>query len=53
MGVCCIAAPIRNYRGDVIASISISMPTIRMTQDKKKEYSKILLETAEEISREF
>lgn len=53
LGVCCIAAPIRNYRSDVIASISISMPTIRMTQEKKKEYSKILLETAEEISREF
>jgi len=53
LGVCCMAAPVRNYRNDVIAAISISMPTIRMTQNKKKEYSKILLETAEKTSREF
>ena len=37
----------------MIAAISISMPTIRMTPEKKREYSIILLETAEQISKEF
>jgi DNA-binding IclR family transcriptional regulator len=53
LGVCCMAAPIRNFREDIIAAISISMPTIRMTPEKKKEYSIILRETAEQISKEF
>ena len=29
-GVCCIAAPVRNHTGDVIAAISVAGPTHRM-----------------------
>jgi IclR family KDG regulon transcriptional repressor len=53
LGVSCIAAPIRNFRKDIIAAISITVPTIRMTREKKKGYSKILGKTAEEISKDF
>jgi len=29
-GVCCVAAPIRNHNGDVVAAISVAGPTHRM-----------------------
>jgi DNA-binding IclR family transcriptional regulator len=53
LGVCCMAAPIRDFRKEIIAAISVTVPTIRMTKEKRKAYSKVLKETAEEISGEF
>lgn len=51
-GVRCIAAPIRDYTGNVVAAISISGPAIRMP-DKKivEELAPAVKEAAEEISR--
>ena len=52
-GVCCVAAPIRDYKNDVIAAVSISAPKIRMGKERVTELADLLLKTAEEISREF
>jgi DNA-binding IclR family transcriptional regulator len=51
-GVKCIAAPIRDYTGNVVAAISISGPAMRMP-DKKiaEELAPAVKEAAEEISR--
>lgn len=47
----CIAAPIRNYDGKVIAAVSISGPAFRVNFDKNDHVTKILIKTAENISR--
>lgn len=33
-GIRCVAAPIRNYRGEVIAGISVSGPAVRITKER-------------------
>jgi len=50
-GVRCVAAPIRNYEGKVIASISISGPSIRITEEKIPQLALMVKETAETISK--
>jgi DNA-binding IclR family transcriptional regulator len=37
-GVECIAAPIRNHLGDVIAALSISGPQKKINTPKEKQY---------------
>jgi IclR family KDG regulon transcriptional repressor len=51
-GVKCVAAPIRDYTGNVVAAISISGPAMRMP-DKKvaEELAPAVKEAGEEISR--
>jgi DNA-binding IclR family transcriptional regulator len=53
LGICCLAAPIRDYKNDVIAAISISAPKIRMGKERIAELGKLLQRSAEEISKEF
>jgi len=50
-GVRCLAAPVRNRKGSVIAALSISGPTIRLTQDRIETMRSLVCEAAEEISR--
>ncbi|MCC7353348.1 MAG: IclR family transcriptional regulator [Anaerolineae bacterium] len=50
-GVRCLAAPIRDYRRKVIASIGISGPASRMTLDRMPELGVVVVKTAEEVSR--
>ena len=52
-GLCCVAAPIRNYMGEVIAAISISMPTFRFTDDKKEQIIEEVIEHARKISEKL
>jgi len=52
-GVRCVAAPIRNYEGKVIASISISGPSIRITEEKIPQFVLMVKETAKTISKEL
>ncbi len=47
----CIAAPIRNYQGRVIASISISSPAYRTDIDQQNHSKKVLLQTSKNISK--
>jgi IclR family transcriptional regulator, KDG regulon repressor len=50
LGVRCIAAPIRNSEGTVIAALSVSVPSVRLTDDKMEEYRTHVLTTAERVS---
>jgi DNA-binding IclR family transcriptional regulator len=49
--VCCIGAPVFDSEGKVIAGISISGPSFRLTWRKMRELSKPLKSTAVRISR--
>lgn len=49
-GLSCVAAPIINHTGAVKYSLSVTGPTVRMTEDKIKEYAKIIKEATNEIS---
>jgi DNA-binding IclR family transcriptional regulator len=51
-GVRCIAAPVRDYTGNVVAAISISGPAMRLPDRKiSEELSHAVKEASEEISR--
>lgn len=50
LGARCVAAPIYNHRGKVIAAISVSGPISRMTLKRIEEIAPSLLETTREIS---
>ena len=52
-GVRCVAAPIRNYEGKVIASISISGPSIRLTEEKIPQLALMVKETAKNVSKKL
>jgi len=46
----CIAAPIRNYQGEVIAAISISSPIFRIDKNAQNDLKEALIQTSREIS---
>ena len=49
-GLSCVAAPIINHTGEVKYSLSVTGPTVRMTEDKVREYAQIIKEATNEIS---
>ncbi|RKF17876.1 DNA-binding transcriptional regulator KdgR [Alginatibacterium sediminis] len=52
-GLRCIAAPIYDRFGVVIAGVSISFPTIRFDEDKKSHYVEILHNAGRHISEQL
>jgi IclR family KDG regulon transcriptional repressor len=50
-GVCCVGAPVRDHTRKVIASISVSGPSQRLTAAKMEESAHLIKEKAAEISR--
>lgn len=50
-GVCCVGAPVRNHTGQVVASISVSGPSQRITPARIEEIAPLVMERAAEISR--
>ncbi|MDL2232113.1 IclR family transcriptional regulator [Ruminococcaceae bacterium OttesenSCG-928-L11] len=50
VGARCIAAPIRDYTGRVIAGISVAGPAVRMTDEHIYQHLPYLLDTARQIS---
>lgn len=53
IGAKCIATPIRDYTGKVIAAISVSGPVSRITQKKIQLITGILLDISVKISRKL
>lgn len=53
LGVRCVAAPIFNHLGKGVAAISISGPSIRMTNEQISSYSKKLIEYSRKVSLEL
>jgi DNA-binding IclR family transcriptional regulator len=45
-----MAAPIRNAHGDVVASMSVSGPTFRLSEERVAEVVPLLVEAAAEVS---
>ena len=52
-GITCIAVPIFNHLGKVIAAVSISGPTIRMDGNRLKQLQPIMLRMGKKISERF
>lgn len=50
LGLHAIAAPIRNREGEVVAAVSASGPSYRLTEERLHELAPILVKGAEEIS---
>jgi IclR family KDG regulon transcriptional repressor len=53
VGVRCIAAPIWDASGKVVASLSVSGPSIRITTAKIPELAQLIMTTTGEISKEL
>ena len=51
IGMRCIAAPIKNAFGEVIAGISVSGPTSRVEKDQIENLSKSVVQTAKTVSK--
>ncbi|MES4909312.1 MULTISPECIES: IclR family transcriptional regulator [unclassified Streptomyces] len=51
IGLHAMAAPIRDREGQVMASISVSGPSYRFTEERMHELAPVLVKGAEEISR--
>jgi DNA-binding IclR family transcriptional regulator len=50
LGIRCVAAPIFDYRGDVIASISVTAPSLRMTPGQLDEIAPLVVRAARVIT---
>src|SRR4051794_16204572 len=50
VGLTAAAAPIRNAHGDIVASMSISGPTFRLTEERLEETVPLLVAAATEVS---
>jgi len=50
IGLTAAAAPIRNAHGDIIASMSMSGPTFRLTDERLEETIPMLIAAAREVS---
>jgi DNA-binding IclR family transcriptional regulator len=49
-GATCIAAPVRHARGDTVAAVSISGPTLRMHAERIRELTPIVVQMGREAS---
>ena len=52
-GIRCVAAPIYNGQGKIIAAISVTVPKQRMGRRRMQEIMKQILETARLISEQI
>ncbi|GHV56219.1 IclR family transcriptional regulator [Spirochaetia bacterium] len=53
VGVRCIAVPVKNFQGQVVAGISVSAPVTRMDKQKIEEVSRFLKEISVKAAREL
>lgn len=52
-GVVCIAAPVRDYDGKVIAAISLSLPKHRLEPETFNEFKLQILQSTQQLSRQL
>lgn len=50
LDVGCVAAPVRDARGDTVAAMSISVPTIRWNERRERELTALVAKGAAELS---
>jgi DNA-binding IclR family transcriptional regulator len=51
IGVRCVAAPVHDNAGGVVAAVSVSVPSVRLTESDIPRYAEIVMRAAREISR--
>jgi DNA-binding IclR family transcriptional regulator len=49
-GLCCIAAPVYGKDGDMVAAISVSVPTVRFTPERQNELRMLVQTNARKLS---
>jgi DNA-binding IclR family transcriptional regulator len=49
MGICCVAAPLRDANGQVVAALGLSGPTARVNLTRTKELGELVKKTAEQF----
>jgi len=49
-GIRCVAGPIFDHRGEVVAAVSIASPVMRVTEEKVQEYIKLIKEYTKRMS---
>ena len=47
----CVAAPVRNREGDVVAALSVSAPAGRMGEERQIQTAYTAIQAADEVSR--
>ena len=52
-GVHCVAIPVPNTPNGLVVALGVSAPKVRMTNNKIREFSPLLIEAAEKISNRF
>jgi IclR family KDG regulon transcriptional repressor len=50
-GACCVAAPVRDFAGRVVAALSVSGPALRLTEERARAAAPMVIESAQRISR--
>lgn len=50
-GNACVAAPVRNYRGTVVAGLSVSVASVRLERDPLDDFVTAVVDGAGELSR--
>jgi IclR family KDG regulon transcriptional repressor len=53
MGLLCIGAPVRGVGNRIVAAVSVSTPTVRMTPEKYEAFVTQIKEIARKISDDF
>jgi IclR family KDG regulon transcriptional repressor len=51
IGASCVAAPVRDYRGVVVAGLSITAPSLRLTPERINSVIPVIRGFADELSR--
>jgi IclR family acetate operon transcriptional repressor len=52
-GVRCVAAPVKDHTGRVVAALSLSGPTSRMARERISELGAMVVDACDELSREL
>jgi DNA-binding IclR family transcriptional regulator len=53
LGIRCVAAPIKSFGNNTVAAISVSIPTIRVDDEKLNFIKDLVIKTAKQISAEL
>ena len=53
VGAKCIAAPIRDYTNQVVAAVSVSGPSARLSEERLNELAEVIKDTAHKISEKI
>jgi DNA-binding IclR family transcriptional regulator len=51
--VACVAAPVRDHTGAMVAAMSISVPTVRWTTELQERWGRLVMEGAAELSTQL